>query len=65
MTEEMKNEKVTELTEIEKKALKMNAISIAQHYSQYDNGNIYQYTLRRLLESSHIELTEEEKKYFF
>lgn len=60
----MTDEKEKEISEIEKKALKMNAISIAQHYSQYDNGNIYQYTLRKLLEYSHIELTEEERKYF-
>ena len=50
--------------DIEKKALKMNAINIAKHYTQYgDDGTIYRYTIRKLLELSGIEINEEDKQY--
>ena len=50
--------------DIEKKALKMNAMNIAKHYIQYgDDGMMYRYTIRKLLELSGIEIDEEDKKY--
>ena len=49
--------------DIEKKALKMNAMNIAKHYIQYgDDGMMYRYTIRKLLELSGIEIDEEDKK---
>lgn len=58
----MKMTNENEITDIEKSALKLNALNMARHYAQYENAKIYLYTIRRLLELSNIELKEEERK---